>query len=126
VILSHPSLLITDDDRDFRETLRECFEPQGFQTILAGDGEEALRIVSRETVHVALLDMHMPRLDGLQTVQRVRETHSSIPCILLSAALDERISEAARRMQVFASVAKPVSFREITRIVRDALRSAYE
>ncbi|HEX4148772.1 MAG TPA: response regulator, partial [Pirellulales bacterium] len=62
MIAHHYSILITDDDPSFRETLRSVFEPRGFRTLLAGDGEEALRIVERDEIHLVLLDMHMPRL----------------------------------------------------------------
>jgi CheY-like chemotaxis protein len=122
--VTNPSLLITDDDRDFRETLREVFANRGYQTWLAADGEEALNILQHESIHVAVFDMHMPRLDGLGAVQRARESQISIPCILLSAALDERVLEAARQVDIFASLSKPVSFAEITRTVRDALDTA--
>lgn len=118
----NPSILITDDDRDFRETLREVFEPRGYRTFLAGDGEEALEILHRQLIHVAVFDMHMPRLDGLKTVQKLREFHLSIPCILLSAALDEQLARSARQVDVFAALSKPVSFRDITRVVAEALQ----
>ncbi|HEX4591244.1 MAG TPA: response regulator, partial [Gemmataceae bacterium] len=59
------SILITDDDRDSRETLRDIVAPEGYRTILAASGEEALEIFHDEPVHVVLLDMHMPRLTGL-------------------------------------------------------------
>lgn len=120
--VANPSLLITDDDRDFRETLREVFEIRGYQTWLAEDGEEALCILRRESIHVAVLDMHMPRLDGLGAVQRARASRIEIPFILLSAAMDSQLIEAARQVDIFASLAKPVSFADITRIVGDALR----
>jgi CheY-like chemotaxis protein len=123
VIVTNPSLLITDDDRDFRETLRDVFEPQGYRTILAGDGEEALQILRRERIHVALIDMHMPRLSGLETVRRVRETRLHVPCILISAAMDEKLAEAARQVEAFAALSKPVNFNDIKRLVRDAMRS---
>lgn len=126
MIFTTPYMLITDDDRDFRETLRDVFEPQGYRTLLAGDGEEALQILRQEEIHVALLDMHMPRLNGLETIQRVREYRIEVPCILLSAELDEVLVEAARQVQVFASISKPVSFRDITRLVSDAMRIAYD
>ena len=125
MILTNPSLLITDDDRDFRETLSEVFGLQGYRTILAGDGEEALAILHREQIHVVLLDMHMPRLNGLETVRLARASRIIAPCILLSAALDESLAEAARSVQVFASLAKPVNFRDVSRIVQDALRTTY-
>src|SRR5437870_3528928 len=56
------SILITDDDRGCREALRSIVEPEGYRTLLASSGEEALDIVREQGVHLALLDMHMPRL----------------------------------------------------------------
>ena len=124
--LQVPSLLITDDDRDFRETLRGVFEPRGFRTLLAGNGQEALDIVQREPVHLMLLDMHMPRLTGLETIRRVKALRSVLPCILISGALDEQIMEEARAAEAFSVLSKPVSFSEITGTVDAALRVAYD
>src|SRR5437764_7162448 len=67
-----PRLLITDDDRDFRETLAGALADRGFETLQAADGEEALNIVCRQEVHLLLLDMQMPRLSGLETIERLR------------------------------------------------------
>lgn len=120
-----PSILITDDDFGFRETLRGVFEPQGFRTLLASDGEEAVQIVEREPVHLLLLDMHMPKLTGLETIRRVKQIHALLPCILMSADLDESIRDQARLARAFSVLAKPVSTRNITLIVRTALRRTY-
>ena len=125
--LVHPSLLISDDDRDFRETLGGVFESRGFHTLLASDGEEALDIVRRQTIHLVLLDMHMPRLTGLETIRRIRQLELAItlPCILISAALDDAIVVEARKQQAFSILSKPIRLREINGIVDDALRQAY-
>lgn len=120
-----PSLLITDDDPGFRETLRVVFEPRGFRTLLAGDGEEALKIVRHETVHVVLLDMHMPRLTGLQTLRRLKEFRALLPCILLSAQLDELIVEQARREHAYSVLSKTLTIGQITGAVQQALRRTY-
>lgn len=120
-----PTLLITDDDPGYRETLRNVFEPEGFQTFLAEDGLEAFEIVQTTPVHLVLLDMHMPRLDGVETIRRVHEIKPQLPCILLSAALDEMIIKAAEEVLAFSVLAKPCSRQQITSIVRSALRSAY-
>ena len=120
-----PSILITDDDHDFRETLRGVFEPRGFRTLLAGDGEEALQIVHNEPVDLLLLDMHMPRLSGLETIRRVKQFRCQLPCILLSAALDELLIHEAQLAQAFSVLAKPVSRSQITSVVDLALRHAY-
>ena len=62
------SILVTDDDPAMRETFREILEPVGFRTFLAESGEEAIDIVNRHDVHVALMDMHLPKLSGLETM----------------------------------------------------------
>ncbi len=120
-----PSLLITDDDRDFRETLKVVFEPKGFTTLLAGDGEQALKIVRTQKVHLVLLDVHMPKLSGLETLRLVKQFRSMLPCILMSARLDEMILEEARRAEAFSVLAKPVTLQQITGTVEDALRRVY-
>ncbi|MBN1909245.1 MAG: response regulator [Pirellulales bacterium] len=120
-----PSVLITDDDLAFRETLQGVLEPMGFRILLAGDGEEALRIVRTEEVHVMLLDMHMPRLTGLETIRLVKQFRALLPCILLSARLDDQIVEQARRAQVFSVLPKPVTRRQITGTVTLALKRTY-
>ncbi|MGQ9575582.1 MAG: response regulator [Thermoguttaceae bacterium] len=120
-----PSLLITDDDAAFREALQGVFEPQGFRTLLAGDGEQALKIVRTEVVHLVLLDMHMPKLTGLETLRLVKQVKAMLPCIILSADLDEVLIEQARRAHAFSVLPKPISGRAITGIVRQALKWAY-
>lgn len=122
----HPSILITDDDRGFRETLRGLFEPQGFRTWLAGDGDEALNIVRSQDVHLLLLDMHMPRLTGLETLRLVKQFKSRLPCILLSANPDDELVEQAMRADAFSFLTKPVTGRAITNTVRLALARTYE
>jgi CheY-like chemotaxis protein len=117
-----PSLLITDDDRDFRETLQDVFRPLGFQTYLAGDGHEALQIVQHTVVHVALFDMHMPRLSGLQAIERLREMGLDLPCILISANLTDQIRQQA---QAFSVLAKPVRVELVRAAVAAALRATY-
>lgn len=124
-MLQSPSLLITDDDLAFRETLQGVFQTQGFRTLLAGDGEEALRIVGQETVHVVLLDMHMPKLTGLETLRLLKHLKSIVPCIMLSADLNDLLIEQARRARAFSILAKPVTRNQITGVVHEALSVVY-
>ena len=117
-----PSLLITDDDRDFRETLRDVFQPRGCRTLLAADGEEALQIVQQDEIHLVLIDLHMPRLNGAEAIARIKTFRSDLPCILISGELDEAILAGADAFQVLG---KPVSRAQLTRSVVEALRTAY-
>lgn len=120
-----PSILITDDDRELRETLAEVLEPQGFRTLLAADGEQALRVVQAEPVHVVLMDMHMPRLTGLETIRLVKQIRALLPCILMSAKADERLVLQAERVQAFTVLPKPLTGRTIVQTVNFALRRNY-
>ncbi|MBI2480387.1 MAG: response regulator [Planctomycetia bacterium] len=126
MFLDIPSMLITDDDRAFRETLGGLFEQRGFHTMLAEDGQEAFEIVQREKIHVVLLDMNMPRLTGLETIRRVKRIFSVVPCILLSADMDDALAEEARQADAFSTHAKPISLPEITRTVSLAMRLTYD
>src|SRR4029077_5700510 len=83
------SILITDDDSGCRDALRAIVEPEGFRTILAESGEEALDIVRLEQVHLALFDMHMPRMTGLEALELVRTINAVLPCILVTADANE-------------------------------------
>jgi CheY-like chemotaxis protein len=123
--LQFPSLLITDDDLDFRETLRVVFEPRGFRTLLAGDGEEALEIVRNQEVHLLLLDMHMPKLTGLETLRQVKRFKSRLPCILLSARVDDSLILQAQHAEAFSVLSKPISRHQLTSAVDAAMRRIY-
>lgn len=122
---NRPSILITDDNSEFRETVREVLRPLGYRTILAGDGEEAFHIVRHEPVHVLLLDMHMPRLTGLETLRRVKQFKALLPCILISAKLDDAIREEAEEAQAFSVLPKPISRLDLTRNIHEALERTY-
>ena len=121
-----PSLLITDDDLEFRQTLCGVFEPLGLRVLSAGDGEEALHIVYTEEVHLLLADMHMPKLTGLEMIRQVRQFKSTLPCILMSADLDDLLIEQAFRLHTFDVLAKPIGFRQLTGVVHRALRRIYD
>ncbi len=123
--LEIPSLLVTDDDGDLRETLRAALEQRGFHALAACDGEEALEIVQRTQVHLLLLDMYMPRLSGLETIRRVKQIAEKLPCILMTANLDEHLEEEALRARAFRVFSKPVRFSDLTGSVRLALQQAY-
>src|SRR5579859_7233634 len=89
------SILIADDDAQSRETLRDIVAPEGFQTLLAEDGEQALDIVQHRKVHLLVCDMHMPRLTGLETLELVRQFNALLPCILMSGDMNERLMRQA-------------------------------
>lgn len=119
------NLLITDDDVSSRESLREIFEPVGYQTILAGSGEEAIDIAQHEEIHLALMDMHMPRLTGLETMEILRQIKGALPAILISADHDETLLRRALSAHVYCVLSKPVNRHAVIYVVNRALDKFY-
>ncbi len=124
-MLDHPSILITDDDQRLRETIRDVLVPEGYRTLLASDGVEALKIVQQEQIDLVLLDMHMPRMSGLQTLQLLKQRQAPLPCILMSAQMDEVIRAEAERAEAFRVLRKPVSRFDLQDVVQQALYRTY-
>jgi CheY-like chemotaxis protein len=119
------SILVTDDDPGCREVLRDILELEGYRALLASSGEEAVDIVRVEAVHVALLDMHMPRLTGLETLELVRQINSLLPCILITADSDEALMRQAFRARVYSVIPKPVSKNVVLHTIVRALVRFY-
>src|SRR5438128_1775442 len=119
------SILITDDDGGCREALRSIMEPEGFHTLLASSGEEAVDIAREEPVHLALLDMHMPRLTGLETLQLLRQIRSMLPCILITADATEQLMRQAYQARAYSVIPKPISKNVVLYTVVRALIRVY-
>lgn len=123
--LDRPSILITDDDASSREALRDIFAPQGYETFLAESGEEAIDIVRDHDVHIALMDMHLPRLSGLETMEILRQLNRVIPMILISAESDDNLLRKALSAHAFSVLAKPLSKHVVIYVVTRALEKFY-
>jgi len=125
------SILITDDDQDCRDTLREIVELQGFHALTAGSGEEAIDIVRDVAIHLALLDMHMPTMTGLDVIRVARQFRSQLPAILVTGDPSESVVRQAQEQKVYSVIPKPVSknvvlytiLRALARFYGDALAS---
>jgi two-component system chemotaxis response regulator CheY len=119
------SILITDDDSGSREALRDIVEPEGYRTLLASSGEEAVDIVREESVHLALLDMHMPRMTGLETLAMVHQINALLPCILVTADASGDLMRQAFSVRAYSVIPKPVSKSVLLYTVVRALLQAY-
>jgi len=119
------SILITDDDEECRETLREIVEPQGFRTLLASSGEEAVDIVCGEHIHLVLLDVNLPRMSGLETLQVVRQFNQLLPCILVTANASEELMRQAFSVRAYSVIPKPVSKNVLLYTLIRALMQTY-
>ncbi len=124
MIVEQYQLLIADDDDAFRETLCEIFEPF-FRLIEAQSGEEAIELASHEEVHIALFDMHMQRLTGLEALRQLKEIHIIAPCILITADYTTELCDDAAEAHAFTVLKKPITKRELVKTVATAVDSVY-
>ncbi len=124
---NEPKLLIADDDRDFRESLREVFSRRGYCTQLAADGREAVEIVQSDSdLHLVLLDVHMPRLSGIEALGEIRQLlEAPLPCILMSAQFDDQIVSQAKQLDTASLLSKPFTLRDLTGTVEEVLQHKY-
>ena len=118
-------LLLADDDAGFRETVRGILEPY-FLLFEAESGEEALELVERERVDIALLDMHMRRLTGLETLRILKSHNEVAPCILITADASEELRRDAREADAYCVLAKPVKKMDLVTSVSSALVDVYD
>ena len=114
-------LLVVDDDRDIVTTLKIQLEREGYVVLCAYDGEEALSILMRETVHLILLDIMMPRMDGFSAIMKIREKRN-IPILIMSAKSEDTDKILGLSIGADDYITKPFNYREVIARVKSQLR----
>ena len=114
-------ILVVDDDRSVRESLRRSLAFNGYQVELASDGQAALDAVLAQRPDAMVLDVMMPRLDGLEVCRRLR-ARSSVPIIMLTAKAEEIDKVLGLELGADDYITKPFSLREFRSRVKAALR----
>ncbi len=103
------SVLIADDDDSCRLALRDIVEPEGYDAVLASSGEEALDIIQEKPILLALFDVQMPRLTGLEAIELVHKINALLPCILVTANATQEVIRQAFQVRAYSVIPKPVS-----------------
>src|ERR1700693_5480320 len=117
------TILLVDDEDSVQKLLTYPLERDGFRVVPAHDGEEALRKFESEPVDLVVLDIMLPKLDGLEVCKRVR-AESSVPIIMLTARDDEFDTVLGLELGADDYITKPFSIREFRSRVRALLRRA--
>jgi len=117
------TILLVDDEDSVQKLLTYPLERDGFRVVSAHDGEEALRLFAAEPVDLVVLDIMLPKLDGLEVCKRLR-SESSVPIIMLTARDDEFDTVLGLELGADDYITKPFSIREFRSRVRALLRRA--
>jgi DNA-binding response OmpR family regulator len=116
-------VLVAESNRRVRQAIAAYVRGVGFQVLEASNGLEALLVLRRGTVDIALVDAMLPEIDGLELVRRVRR-ESTVPIIMLTASRDEAARIAELEAGADDYVVKPLSMPEVTARMRAQLRRA--
>ncbi len=119
--MSNETILVVDDDREIAGAIAAALEKEGWQVLRAYDGMEALDKAVDPNLRLILMDVMMPRLDGLSAVLRIRERRN-LPVIVLSAKSEESDKVLGLSMGADDYVTKPFSMQELVARVRSQLR----
>src|ERR1700742_442834 len=117
------TILLVDDDEAVRKVLSFPLERDGYEVIQAVDGEDAVRKFAEQPVDLVVLDVMLPKLDGLEVCKQLRAT-SSVPIIMLTARDDELDKVLGLELGADDYITKPFSIREFRSRVRALLRRA--
>lgn len=115
------TILVCDDDKDIVEAIDIYLTQEGYRVLKAYDSLQALEILKKEEVHLLIIDIMMPKLDGIHATLRIRE-ESSIPIIILSAKTEDADKILGLNIGADDYVTKPFSPLELVARVKSQLR----
>ncbi|MEK6673722.1 MAG: sigma-54 dependent transcriptional regulator [Nitrospirota bacterium] len=122
-----PVVLVVDDEEGIRESLSGIFDDEGYSVLTAATGEDAVRIVREQTPDLVFLDVWLPMMDGIQTLQEINAIKSDIPVVIISGHGNIEIAVKATKMGAYDFLEKPLSLERVLISARRALeRSALE
>ena len=122
-VTGEPTIMLVDDEESIQKLLTYPLQREGYRVVQARDGEEALRRFSEQPVDLVVLDVMLPRLDGLEVCRRLR-TESAVPIIMLTARDDEVDKVLGLELGADDYITKPFSIREFRSRIRAVLRRA--
>ncbi len=119
---ARPRVLVVDDDKAVRESLRRSLEFNGYEVVLAADGAEALAGIAAAAPDVVVMDVMMPRLDGLETTRALRTAGNDLPILVLTArdAVGDRVEGLDAGADDYLT--KPFALQELLARLRALLR----
>jgi len=117
-------VLLVDDEPAIRRSLRLPLQELGFQVMEASRGEEALHLLRADSFDVVLLDINMPGIGGMKTLERLRALAPRLPILMLTVRDDEKDKVEALEKGADDYITKPFSFRECVARIRSAVRRA--
>lgn len=121
--IEKPVIVVADDDRDICELIKMQLTRHGFQVFVADNGQSAIELVVEHKPAIALLDIMMPKLSGLEVARQIRDnpTLSTVSIMLISARSSGRIEADLDDLNINDYITKPFSPQELVQRINDIL-----
>ena len=119
--MGNECILVVDDDKDIVATLKIQLEREGYTVLCAYNGLEALEILETQMVHLMLLDIMMPHMDGFSAIMKIRE-RQNIPILVMSAKSEESDKILGLSIGADDYITKPFQYKEVLARVKSQLR----
>jgi two-component system nitrogen regulation response regulator GlnG len=116
-------VIVIDDDRSIRRIVESGLTQIGIDVLCAEDGESALRLIEAEAPQVALVDIMMPNISGLELFHKIRAFDTRVPIIFITSDTSSQTAIEAMRMGAFDYVAKPINIPQLQSLVSSAIES---
>jgi len=116
------SILIVDDERGIRESLTAVLRDEGFAPDAVASGEECLKAIGQRAYGCVLLDVWLPGISGLETLQQMREVNCDAAVVIISGHGNIETAVRATKLGAFDFIEKPLSIEKTVLTVRNALR----
>lgn len=117
------TVLLVDDQDDFRQLMTFWLNSKGYSVITASDGKNAIRLVKEKGQDILFLDLKMPVMGGLETLKRIRKFNKTLPTIVISAYVDDPDSKEIMSYGISGIFYKGKNFEEALSLLESALRT---
>lgn len=118
-------ILVVDDEAGIRLLLQEFLKREGYETMLAANGQEALSFAQQESFACALLDMRMPNMSGLELLEELKVLQPELPVMMMTAYGERQLIEQAQQLGVTHYFTKPFSILEVRDVLRKILQGEH-
>lgn len=117
------SILVVDDEPIMQEILGDFLREEGYSIDIAGSGEEGIELAQKSSYDCAIVDLMMPGIDGIETMQKLREIDTSLPVIMVTAFASVESAVEAMKRGAFEYITKPFKNDEVLVVLQKAIRT---
>lgn len=115
------NILVVDDESSVREFFDRLLKMKGFGTMMAKSGKEALEIAANESIHLMIIDIFMPEMDGFELLDEVKKKHPKIATIMMTGMGDSRMIRKVTLRGADEYITKPFKREELSMVIERAI-----